>query len=150
MRKHCLRNYLECPVESKDVTQPIYMEKNRGRCRYVRIKPENVMHARRKGIGTTTVDLAEIALSSVSGDLSTKSSKHVNHAPEEGTNGPHNLLQSCQFVCRKASYLNCRIKLNSKKYQTRGGSKAFAQMNRMTNERQTATAGDKFLAHWTD
>lgn len=147
MRKHCLRNYLECPVESKDLTQPIYMEKNRGRCRYVRIKPENVMHARRKGIGTTTVDLAEIARSSVSGDLSTKSSNQVNHAPEEGTNGPQFV---CQFVCRKASYLNCRIKLNSKKYQTRGGSKAFAQMNRMTNERQTATAGDKFLAHWTD
>ena len=54
------------------------------------------MHARRKGIRTTTVDLAEIAHSSVSGDLSTKSSKQVNHAPEEGTNGPHNL-------CRAAS-----------------------------------------------
>ena len=101
MRKHCLRNYLECPVESKDLTQPIYMEKNRGRCRYVRIKPENVMHARRKGIRTTTVDLAEIAHSSVSGDLSTKSSKQVNHAPEEGTNGPHNLCRAASLSAGK-------------------------------------------------
>lgn len=88
-------------MESKDLTQPIYMEKNRGRCRYVRIKPENVMHARRKGIRTTTVDLAEIAHSSVSGDLSTKSSKQVNHAPEEGTNGPHNLCRAASLSAGK-------------------------------------------------
>ena len=79
------------PCGSKDLTQPIYMEKNRGRHRYARIKPENVVHARRKGIRTTTVDLAEILRSGVSGYLSAKSSKQVNHAPEEGTNAPHNL-----------------------------------------------------------
>ena len=70
------------------------MKKNIGRRRYARIKPENLIHARRKGIRTTTVDLAEIARSSVSGDLSAKSSKQVNHAPEEGTNGPHNLCRA--------------------------------------------------------
>ena len=66
------------PCGSKDLTQPIYMEKNRGRRRYARIKPENVVHARRKGIRTTTVDLAEILRSGVSGYLSAKSSKQVN------------------------------------------------------------------------
>lgn len=54
-----------------------------------------------KGIRTTTVDLAEIARSSVSGDLSAKSSKQVNHAPEEGTNGPHNLCRATSLSAGK-------------------------------------------------
>ena len=49
-----------------------------------------------KGIRTTTVDLAEIAR-----DLSAKSSKQVNHAPEEGTNGPHNLCRAASLSAGK-------------------------------------------------
>lgn len=86
---------------SKDLTQPIYLEKNRGRSRYTCINPENVIHARRKGIRTTTVDLAEILRSGVSGDLPVKSSKQVNHGPEEGTNGPYNLCRAARLSAGK-------------------------------------------------
>jgi len=77
------------------------MEKNRGRRRYTRIKPENVIHDRRKGIRTTTVDLAEIPRLGVSGDLFAKSNKQVNHAPEEGTKGPHNLCRAASLSAGK-------------------------------------------------
>ena len=123
------------------------MKKNISRRRYARIKPENLIHARGKGIRTTTVDLAEIARSSVSGDLSAKSSKQVNHAPEEGTNGLHNLCRAASLSAGKRAIWTAESNSIPKNYQTRGGSKEFAQMYRKTNERQTATAGDKFLAH---